>query len=77
MSAYSAVVLTISGSTHGNQRIYLTKGASMTVCDYQGTSGGGRTFTFLSNGTGIKEDINGNSYGAYGALYVSEIYGIV
>ena len=56
--------------------IYIEKGQSAVVGDWSGTSGGGRSYDFLSDGSGIKENVQGNSYGAWGAQWCSEIWGL-
>lgn len=77
LTSYNAVLLEIHGLYSGNGKIiYLNKGQRIVVGDYSGTSGGGRGYTFLANGSGITEDINGNSYGAWGNQYVHRIWGI-
>ena len=75
LSPYVAVLMRINGLNCGDGKIvYATKGSQVRVGDYSGTSGGGRGFT-VENG-GIREDINGNSYGAWGSAYVSQVWGL-
>jgi len=78
LTGYSAVILKISGLNAGNNKyIYLTKGTETAVGDWSGTSGGGRGYVFLADGSGIKENVQGNSYGAWGSQWCSEIWGLV
>lgn len=75
LSQYVAVLMRINGLSSGDGKIvYCTKGSRVVIGDYSGTSGGGRGFT-VENG-GIREDINGNSYGAWGSAYVSQVWGL-
>ena len=65
----------INGLNCGDGKIvYCIKGSSVGIGDYSGTSGGGRSFT-VENG-GIREAMNGNSYGAWGSAYVSQVWGL-